>query len=145
MDINHNEEHKARSHCGLVDALVDCLALLVQDGLRGAGMQRALQQRVAAATSAGVAALGATARRPLRHRTARWARARLEGYLACQHWLAQGLDGETLAARIVRRIFAIWPCEAADYQRRYDEFLEKELEDPRRAPTISARVSGWPR
>ncbi len=138
MDINYNEEHKARLHrAGLVDALMDCLALLVQEGLRGAGMQCALQQRVAAATSAGAvsgAATFATQDRPV-------GEGALEGYLACQQWLAQGLDGETLAARIVRRIFAIWPCEAADYQRRYDEFLEKELENPRGTYYLSS--SEW--
>jgi hypothetical protein len=146
MDSNYTEEHKARLHrAGLVDARVDCVALLVQEGLHGAGMQRALQQRAAAATGAGGgniggnaggngAAIVASQDRPL-------GEGALEGYLACQQWLAQGLDGETLAARIVRRIFAIWPCEAADYQRRYDEFLEKELENPRGTYYLSS--SEW--
>ena len=61
-----------------------------------------------------------------------------DGYLACRHWLAQGLDGEALAARIVQRIFTIWPREAADYQLRYDEFLEKELENPRATYYLSS-------
>ena len=137
MDINYTEEKQARlRRDGMVDALVDCLALLDQDSL-----QRAIQGRVAETGSAGSSARegdmvregafvreGALVAREGAH----------DGYLACRHWLAQGLDGEALAARILQRIFTIWPREAADYQLRYDEFLEKELENPRATYYLSS-------
>ena len=131
MDINYTEEKKARLRReGMVDALVDCLALLDQDSL-----QRAIQGRVAETGSAGGPACeGALAARE----GALVREGAHDGYLACRHWVAQGLAGEALAARILQRIFTIWPRAAADYQSRYDEFLEKELENPRATYYLSS-------
>jgi hypothetical protein len=119
VDANNSEEKKARLRREeMVDALVDCLALLERDGLRGTGIHSAVQQRVASLQQ--VTKPGGV-------------EDALESYLACQRWLAQGLEGERLAEQIMQSIFASWPCEVADYQRRYDAFLEKELENPHAA------------
>ena len=118
MDINNMEASTARLRReGMVDALVNCLALLDQDALH-----RTIQQRVSDTASADddPDREGALVREGVH-----------DSYLACRRWVAQGLDGDALAARILQRIFAIWPHDAADYQRRYDEFLEKEFENPR--------------
>lgn len=63
-----------------------------------------------------------------------------EGYAACAEWAAQGLARDALATRILQRIFALWPREAADYQRRYDAYLEKELQHPYAVYYASSRV-----
>jgi hypothetical protein len=119
VDASNSDEKSARLRReGMVNALVDCLVLLERDGLRGTGMHSAMQQRVASLQQ--VTESGG-------------ADGVLESYLACQRWLAQGLEGERLAGQIMQGIFAFWPCEVADYQRRYDAFLEKELENPRAA------------
>jgi hypothetical protein len=130
MDINYTEEKQARLRReGMVDGLVDCLALLVQDSLH-----RAIQARVAETANPDDVREGAVAREGAFVREGAH-----DSYLACRHWVAQGLDGDALAARIVQRIFTIWPRAAADYQLRYDEFLEKELENPRATYYLSSR------
>src|SRR4051794_37583798 len=120
MDINSSEVKQARLRReGMVDAMVDCLALLQQVSLH-----RAIQGRVAEVSS-----IDGDPMREGAH----------DSYLACQRWVAQGLDGNALAALIMQRIFTIWPREVADYQLRYDEFLEKELENPRATYYPSSR------
>jgi hypothetical protein len=63
-----------------------------------------------------------------------------EGYAACADWLAAGLERDALATRLLQRVFAEWPRETADYQRRYDAYLEKELRNPRAIYYASSRV-----
>ncbi len=124
MDINLSEEKQARLRReGMVDGLADCLALLEQGSLH-----RAIHARVAETADPVDTGESALVREGAH-----------DSYLACRHWVAQGLDGDALAARIVQRIFTIWPREAADYQLRYDEFLEKELENPRATYYLSSR------
>lgn len=130
MDINFSEEKQARLRReGMVDGLADCLALLEQGSLH-----RAIQARVAETADPVDVSMGGSVRED-----ALVLEGAHDSYLACRHWVAQGLDGDALAARIVQRIFTIWPREAADYQLRYDEFLEKELENPRATYYLSSR------
>ncbi len=150
MDVPCCEEKKARLRReGMVDALVDCLALIEQDNLH-----RTIQARVADTANSGDLAHGGAGREgggagregggagregAVAREGALVREGAHDGYLACRQWLAQGLDGEALAGRILQRIFTIWPREAADYQVRYDEFLEKELENPRATYYLSSR------
>lgn len=130
MDITYTEEQQARLRReGMVDALVDCLALLEQGSLH-----RAIQAHVADSANPDDPRDGALVREG-----ALVCEGAHDSYLACRHWVAQGLDGDALATRIVQRIFTIWPRAAADYQLRYDEFLEKELENPRATYYLSSR------
>jgi len=136
MDINYSEEKQARLRReGMVDALVDCLALLEQGSLH-----RAIQARVADTANPEDLHEGALVREgELMRQDVLVREGEHDSYLACRHWVAQGIDGAALAARIVQHIFTIWPREAADYQLRYDEFLEKELENPRATYYLSSR------
>jgi hypothetical protein len=125
-DHEITEEEKLRLHrWGTLNALMDCLALLEQAGREGGAMpQAAMHQAVEswlAETSASQPSEGG------RH----------EGYRACAEWLAEGLDRDALAAGLLQEAFAVWPRDAADYQRGYDAFLEKELQNPR-APYYSS-------
>lgn len=151
-----SEEEMMRLHrIGVVDALTDCLALVVQEQLAGPALQSIVQQWLTqesteanlpagsqpgpqAGPGRGLTLPGAavaTDRQALLLR-----RGMREGYAACAEWAAQGLVKDALAARILRRIFAVWPREPADYQGRYDAYLEKELQNPRASYYASSRV-----
>jgi hypothetical protein len=132
------EEEKLRLHrWGTLNALMDCLALLEQAGREGAAMpQAAMHQAVQswlAKTSASQA--GASEQAGASKQAAE--AGGQEGYRACAEWLAEGLDRDALAAGLLQGVFAVWPRDAADYQRGYDAFLEKELQNPR-APYYSS-------
>lgn len=129
IDTSMEEARQERlRRAGMVDGLMDCLFLLVENGLRTADLRQALQQWVAPLDVAGnpatphVACWGAP-----EHLVEEGMR---DSYAACQQWLSQEMKGKDLAAQIVLRTFVIWPHEAADSQRRYDAFLEKALENP---------------
>ena len=126
MNDRSTEEEKLR-RWGKVDALMDCLALLEQEGSAGgaAKQQAAMSQAVEYwldETSGSQTALDA---------------GREDGYRACAEWLAQGPAREALAAQLIEGVFAVWPRDAGDYRWGYDAFLEKELQNPR-APYYSS-------
>jgi hypothetical protein len=142
------EEEMARLHrIGVVDALTDCLALAVQEQLTGPPLQSIVQQWLAQ-TCAETSTPASTGSRltlpggaPATERQAVMLRRGMrEGYGACAEWAAQGLARDVLATRILRRIFTVWPRTAADYQARYDAYLEKELQHPRACYYASSRV-----
>ncbi len=140
------EEEMMRLHrIGAVDALTDCLALVVQEQLAGPAVQSIVQQWLAqesteanSRSSSRLTLPGgavATERQAVLLR-----RGMREGYGACAEWAAQGLARDVLATHILQRIFAVWPREPADYQERYDAYLEKELQNPRGSYYASSRV-----
>ena len=129
MNDRNTKEEKLR-RWGTVDALMDCLALLEQEGREGGAAKQhaAMKQAVEYwldETSGSQAAPDA---------------GREEGYRACAGWLAQGLAREVLAAQLLEGVFAVWPRDAGDYRWGYDAFLEKELQNPRAPYYASSHV-----
>jgi hypothetical protein len=155
MDDKITEEEQLRLHrWGTVEALMDCLALLEQEGrhtvtavqadVQNADLQKAVESWLVE-TSSGSGASAGQAGSTGQAGSAAAAEAALnagrqEGYGACAEWLAQGLDRSALAARLLQGVFAVWPRDGADYQRGYDAFLEKELQNPRAAYYSSSHV-----
>ena len=161
-----SEEEMMRLHrIGVVDALTDCLALVVQEQLAGPALQSIVQQWLAQESTEANLQTGSQANSGSQPGSSVGAQAgpgrgltlpggavatdrqamllrrgMREGYTACAEWAAQGLAKDVLAARILRRIFAVWPREPADYQGRYDAYLEKELQNPRASYYASSRV-----
>jgi len=140
-DHKITEEEKLRLHrWGTVEALMDCLALLEQAGREGAALpQAALQQAVESSLAETSGEQASASKQASASRQAMDA-GRHEGYRACAEWLAEGLDRDVLTARLLQGVFAVWPRDAADYQRGYDAFLEKELEHPRALYYSSSHV-----
>lgn len=139
-----SQQEVTRLHrIGVVDALTDCLALVVQEQMAGPAVQDIVQQwlvqaRTGPSASSRLTLPGGTAATHLQAILLR--KGMCEGYGACAEWAGQRLAQDVLATRILRRIFAVWPREAADYQCRYDAYLEKELQNPRACYYASSRV-----